>query len=162
MAKVSYGGFIVTPNHGVILVSPTKNYSDVHWTFPKGQINDGENPEEGAIREVEEESGFKCEIICRIPNQAAFKDDYSENVYYLMKIKTNSYPQKNVKGNYHGTKYTNNYSTGETDAESDFVIEASRLAAKELISKTTSPSEKVRDLALLEAGYHCYEEWLRS
>ena len=162
MAKVSYGGFIVTPNHGVILVSPTRNYSGVHWTFPKGQINDGENPEQGAIREVEEESGLKCEIICQIPDQAAFTDSYNKNVYYLMRIVANSSSQKNVKSNYFGKEYKNDYSVGETDAESDFVIEASRLAAKELIQKTTSSSEKARDLALLEAGYHCYDEWLRS
>lgn len=32
------------------------------WTLPKGKLDEGETDEQGALREVEEESGFRCEI----------------------------------------------------------------------------------------------------
>ncbi len=33
------------------------------WTFPKGKIDPGETPEEAALREVEEETGLRCEVV---------------------------------------------------------------------------------------------------
>jgi len=33
------------------------------WTLPKGKLNDGETPEQGALREVREETGMRCEIV---------------------------------------------------------------------------------------------------
>ena len=32
------------------------------WSLPKGKLNDGETWEQGALREVEEETGHRCEI----------------------------------------------------------------------------------------------------
>jgi 8-oxo-dGTP pyrophosphatase MutT (NUDIX family) len=32
------------------------------WTFPKGHVEEGETPEQAAIREIEEETGIKAEI----------------------------------------------------------------------------------------------------
>ncbi len=36
---------------------------DQLWTFPKGHIEKGEKAPEAALREVEEETGYRCEII---------------------------------------------------------------------------------------------------
>ena len=33
------------------------------WTFPKGHIEKGEKVEEAALREVEEETGYRCEVV---------------------------------------------------------------------------------------------------
>ena len=33
------------------------------WTLPKGKLDDGETAEHGALREVEEETGLRCEIV---------------------------------------------------------------------------------------------------
>ncbi len=33
------------------------------WTFPKGHLEPGEKAPEAALREVEEETGYRCEII---------------------------------------------------------------------------------------------------
>jgi 8-oxo-dGTP diphosphatase len=32
------------------------------WSFPKGKLEEGESFEDAALREVEEESGWRCEI----------------------------------------------------------------------------------------------------
>jgi 8-oxo-dGTP diphosphatase len=43
----------------VLLVHRPK-YGD--WTFPKGKLDPGESFEEAALREVEEETGLRCEL----------------------------------------------------------------------------------------------------
>ncbi|MFD2691643.1 NUDIX hydrolase [Streptomyces phyllanthi] len=37
------------------------------WSFPKGKLKRGEDPLTGAVREVEEETGFRCEPGPRLP-----------------------------------------------------------------------------------------------
>ena len=36
---------------------------DELWTFPKGHIEKGEKAPQAALREVEEETGYRCEIV---------------------------------------------------------------------------------------------------
>ncbi len=43
-----------------ILVVHRPRYDD--WSLPKGKLEDGESFEEGALREVEEETGFVCDL----------------------------------------------------------------------------------------------------
>jgi len=43
-----------------ILVVHRPKYDD--WTFPKGKQDPGETDEETALREVEEETGFRCSL----------------------------------------------------------------------------------------------------
>lgn len=33
------------------------------WSFPKGKVDAGESDEDAALREVEEETGFACELV---------------------------------------------------------------------------------------------------
>ncbi|MBI3547887.1 MAG: NUDIX domain-containing protein [Elusimicrobia bacterium] len=35
---------------------------EVVWTFPKGHLEKGETPRQAALREVEEETGWRCRI----------------------------------------------------------------------------------------------------
>ena len=46
-------------NGGVMLVHRPK-YDD--WSFPKGKLHEGESFEAAALREVEEESGWRCDL----------------------------------------------------------------------------------------------------
>lgn len=46
--------------HQFLLV--TSKQTPQHWIFPKGQIEPGETPEEGALRELQEESGYEASI----------------------------------------------------------------------------------------------------
>jgi 8-oxo-dGTP diphosphatase len=53
------GGLVV--RDGEILVVHRPKYDD--WTFPKGKCNDGEPDDDCALREVEEETGLRCELL---------------------------------------------------------------------------------------------------
>jgi 8-oxo-dGTP diphosphatase len=56
---VRAAGGIVVRDGRVLLVHRPK-YDD--WSFPKGKLEDGESWEDGALREVEEETGLRCTI----------------------------------------------------------------------------------------------------
>ena len=38
------------------------------WSFPKGKLRDGESHEAAALREVEEETGLRCELERELPS----------------------------------------------------------------------------------------------
>jgi 8-oxo-dGTP diphosphatase len=52
------GGIIV--QDGSVLVVHRLKYDD--WSLPKGKCHGGESDEACALREIEEETGFRCEI----------------------------------------------------------------------------------------------------
>jgi 8-oxo-dGTP diphosphatase len=56
---VRAGGGVVVRDGSVLLVHRPA-YDD--WSFPKGKLDDGETWEQGALREVEEETGLRCEL----------------------------------------------------------------------------------------------------
>ena len=56
------GGLVVDEDEAgspLVAVVHRPRYDD--WSLPKGKLHDGETFEEGAVREVEEETGFRCE-----------------------------------------------------------------------------------------------------
>lgn len=56
------GGLVVREgaNGGEILVVHRPAYDD--WSFPKGKLEPGESEEVAAVREVEEETGLRCQL----------------------------------------------------------------------------------------------------
>ena len=61
------GGLVVREAEGrrEIAVVHRPKYDD--WSLPKGKLDQGEDWEEGALREVEEETGMRCEIEAELP-----------------------------------------------------------------------------------------------
>jgi len=55
----------VVEQDGRVLVVHRPRYDD--WTFPKGKALDGETDEACALREVEEETGLRCELGDELP-----------------------------------------------------------------------------------------------
>jgi 8-oxo-dGTP pyrophosphatase MutT (NUDIX family) len=56
------GGAVTRRRNGEleVLLVHRPRYGD--WTLPKGKLLSGESEEEGALREVEEETGLRCEL----------------------------------------------------------------------------------------------------
>jgi len=73
--EFSSGGVVI--NNNEILCIKVKNLEGKFvWTLPKGHIEKNEKPEDTALREVEEETGYKCEIIRYIDKvEYWFKED---------------------------------------------------------------------------------------
>ncbi len=59
--EFSAGG-IVLGTKELLLIQVRNLNGDKVWTFPKGHVEKGETPEQTAIREVEEETGYQCVI----------------------------------------------------------------------------------------------------
>jgi 8-oxo-dGTP pyrophosphatase MutT (NUDIX family) len=59
-AEVLAAGGLVTREGPEIAVVHRPRYGD--WSLPKGKLDKGESFEDGALREVEEETGFTCRI----------------------------------------------------------------------------------------------------
>jgi 8-oxo-dGTP diphosphatase len=62
------GGVVVREGDGgvEVLVVHRPRYGD--WTFPKGKAEAGESDEDCALREVQEETGLRCELDRELPS----------------------------------------------------------------------------------------------
>jgi len=63
---VSAGGLVVDDRpdgRWVVLISRRSATGALQWTLPKGGLEEGEDLEEAAVREVREETGFDCDIV---------------------------------------------------------------------------------------------------
>jgi 8-oxo-dGTP pyrophosphatase MutT (NUDIX family) len=61
MIRASGGVVVRETGDGIeLLVVHRPRYDD--WTFPKGKAEPGESDEDCALREVEEETGLRCEL----------------------------------------------------------------------------------------------------
>ncbi len=61
MKEFSAGG-IIKKNDKVLLILMNTITGKKVWTFPKGHIEEYEEPKQAALREVFEETGIKCKI----------------------------------------------------------------------------------------------------
>lgn len=63
---VSAGGLVFDDRpdgRWVVLISRRSAAGALHWTLPKGRLEEGESREQAAVREVAEETGFACQIV---------------------------------------------------------------------------------------------------
>lgn len=63
MAREVSAGGVVMGHAGVLLIKVKNLQGQVVWTFPKGHLEKGETSEVAALREVEEETGWRCKIL---------------------------------------------------------------------------------------------------
>lgn len=78
----AYGGVLVDADGRVLLREPNGHYGGYVWTFAKGRPDKGENPEQTALREVLEETGYHARIVAALPE--AFGGDTTTTSFFLM------------------------------------------------------------------------------
>jgi ADP-ribose pyrophosphatase YjhB (NUDIX family) len=123
----AYGGVIFNDQGKILLREPKGQYDNYVWTFPKGRQQTGETPEMAALREVLEETGVKAEIKERLPG--VYSGTTTETIFFLMSLIED---------------------TGKFDGETQSVRWVTPEEARVLISMTTNPIGRKRDLRVLE------------
>ena len=134
--KQSFGGILIDKDGQILLRKPAGEYDGYVWTFPKGNNEPGMTPEETAIEEVLQETGYQASIISKIPGK--FKGGTGFTEYYLMKHSGETEP----------------FDSNETES----IKWVTRDEAFKLISLTRNKIGKKRDLQVLEAGTKTYDD----
>ena len=125
--KKAYGGVVINPSGQVLLREPAGHYIGDVWTFAKGKPEFGESPEQTAVREVLEETGYRAEIVAKIPG--SFDGSRTSNEYFLM------VPVEDMK---------------QFDAETQAIRWAAGKEARQLIQLNQKPNRRRRDLRVLK------------
>lgn len=127
---LAFGGVLIDSDGRVLLRKPTGHFSGYGWTFAKGGPEPGETPEQTALREVLEETGYDAEIVCALAGE--FVGETSVTQFYLMR------PKQQIQRPGWETAAVRWVSESEADA---------------LIQQTTSEVGRSRDLAVLAAAF---------
>jgi 8-oxo-dGTP diphosphatase len=61
--QVSAGGLVIDDGGRVLLIRARDLRNRPVWTLPKGALATGESSETAALREVREETGYRCEVV---------------------------------------------------------------------------------------------------
>lgn len=95
----SAGGIIINNDKVLVITSKLRNSTD----FPKGTLEEGESIDAAAIREVEEETGYRTRITQDLgsitydilkPDGANYRKTVS---YFLLELADNDEPIKNLQ-----------------------------------------------------------------
>lgn len=125
----AYGGVLFDDQGRILLREPAGHFGGYVWTFAKGKPDPGETPDQTALREVQEETGYTCRIVGALDR--AFKSDTSTTSFYLMQPVGEPGPAGNETAQLRWA--------GPDDARS-------------LIQQTTSKVGRARDLDVLNAA----------
>ena len=136
----AYGGVLINSEGKILVVEPANHFSGMIWTFPKGKQDSGETPEESALREVEEESGWTGKIIAPVPGE--WKGSTSLTKYFLMEP-----VGEQGEWQYQGTGKEETWRTEWVDYD----------CAKLLVSSNHKKA-KERDLEVLDKAYTLWME----
>ena len=61
--QFSAGGVVVDERGRVLLIRARDLRNQPVWTLPKGTLGPGESSADAALREVREETGYRCEVV---------------------------------------------------------------------------------------------------
>ena len=133
--REAYGTVIINDAGQVLLREPSNHYDGYTWTFPKGGQDKGETGEATALRETVEETGWTVELVNLLPGE--WKGGTTLNRYFLARPVSTS---------------------GMTDKETWNVEFVPYVEAVKRIAQSDNSKGRVRDLAVLDAGY---AEWTK-
>lgn len=134
-AAKAYGGILLTRSGRILLREPANHYDNYVWTYAKGRPEPGDSPEETALREVREETGYEAEIVDVLPG--VFQGGTTTNAFFVMR---HIGPPRRAQWETESLRWV------------DFET------AKGLIAHTTNKVGRARDLAILEAAW----AWFRA
>lgn len=63
LLEFSAGGLVVDDRSHVLLIRARDLRDRPVWTLPKGSLQPGESSADAAVREVREETGYRCEVV---------------------------------------------------------------------------------------------------
>ena len=61
--QFSAGGLVIDEAGNVLLIRARDLRNRPVWTLPKGALTSGESSEDAALREVREETGYRCQVV---------------------------------------------------------------------------------------------------
>ena len=125
--RKAYGGVVLDSKGLVLLREPAGHYKGDVWTFAKGRPFPDESPEQTALREVLEETGYQAEIAAKIPGH--FDGKRTSNEYFLMFAVEDAH---------------------QFDEETQAIRWASPAEARQLIQLNRKPNRRRRDLRVLK------------
>jgi 8-oxo-dGTP pyrophosphatase MutT (NUDIX family) len=128
------GGIVIDESSRVLLRAPRGAYGGYVWTFPKGRIDQGETWPQAALREVEEETGWKCRIVVRV---GTYRGDLTNTRFYLMRPVSK---------------------TGAPDQETEDIAWVRVERAVHLLNKTRTPRGRERDLTALRDALALHDQ----
>ena len=79
----AFGGILTNNSGKILLRKPANHYGGYVWTFAKGRQDHDETPQETALREVYEETGYRAKITGVIPK--VFAGETSSTIFFMMK-----------------------------------------------------------------------------
>jgi 8-oxo-dGTP pyrophosphatase MutT (NUDIX family) len=123
--EFSSGGIVYKDNQFLLVEnSRMKNPEEKWWGFPKGHLEAGESNEQAAVREVEEETGIKSEIIQKIGHSKYTLTKNGEKIFKVVTI------------------FLMEYISGELNAQIEEVSNVIWLPYEEALKKLSFPKDK--------------------
>jgi 8-oxo-dGTP pyrophosphatase MutT (NUDIX family) len=88
--QFSAGGLVIDEHGSVLLIRARDLRNQPVWTLPKGTLMPGETSADAALREVLEETGYRCELVRQLDSVTYWFQRNGERikknvVWYLMR-----------------------------------------------------------------------------
>ena len=79
----AFGGVLLREDGCILLRRPKGDFDGYVWTFAKGKAAPGESPEQTALREVRDETGYEARIVGELPGW--FESGLSATRFFMMR-----------------------------------------------------------------------------
>ena len=88
--QFSAGGLVIDERGSVLLIRARDLRNQPVWTLPKGTLMPGESSADAALREVREETGYRCEVVRELESVTYWFQRNGERIkknvrWYLMR-----------------------------------------------------------------------------